>query len=187
MKRESKHAAARARIGVSACLLGERVRYDGGHKRARALTRRLEELVEWVRVCPETEMGLGVPREPMNLVGENGEHRLKTRETKTDHTDAMRAYAQERIASLARENLCGFILKSRSPSCGLEGVPVYDASGRAVSRARGFFTAALLERFPDLPIEEETRLADPRIFRKWMERVFAYRERQERKRRLSKL
>jgi uncharacterized protein YbbK (DUF523 family) len=164
----------RPRVGISACLLGEPVRWDGGHKLSRTLIDTLADRVEWVTVCPEIEIGLGAPREPMNLVDQDGTIRLLGVESRDDQTTAMRRYARRRVEELAREELSGFVLKSRSPSCGREGVPVYDTRGAVVRSDRGFFAQALLERFPELPIEEEDRLADSRVRRAWLARVLAY-------------
>jgi uncharacterized protein YbgA (DUF1722 family)/uncharacterized protein YbbK (DUF523 family) len=156
------------------CLLGEKVRYDGGHKRDRFLTDTLGEFFEWVPVCPEVELGMGTPREPIHLVQLHGEIRLAGTRSETDHTEAMRSYARRRVEQLARETLSGYILKKDSPSCGLERVRVYVGKGHATRSGRGLFAAALTERFGNLPIEEEGRLCDPRLRENWIERVFAY-------------
>jgi uncharacterized protein YbgA (DUF1722 family)/uncharacterized protein YbbK (DUF523 family) len=163
------------RIGVSACLLGRQVRYDGGHKRDRYMTETLAAFVDWVPVCPEIEVGMGAPREAIQLLEDEGLLRLVGTRSGTDHTDAMRAYARRRVGQLAKENLSGFILKKNSPSCGLERVPVHRGTGRVTQTGRGLFAAALAERFPTLPIEEEGRLGDPHLRENWVERVFAYR------------
>ena len=162
------------RIGISACLLGERVRYDGGHKRDAYLVETFGRYVEWVPVCPEVEMGLGTPRETLRLVRTGGDTRLVMPKTGADHTEAMRAYASRRIAELAEEDLCGYILKKDSPSCGLERVRVFDAHGVPAKSGRGLFAEALLQHFPHLPVEEEGRLTDPRLRENFVERVFAY-------------
>ena len=162
------------RIGISLCLLGEKVRYDGGHKHDRFLTDTLGEYFEWVPVCPEVELGMGTPREPIHLVELQGDLRLVGIRSKTDHTDAMRSYARRRAEQLASENLSGYILKKDSPSCGLERVRVYQGPGHATRSGRGLFAVALAERFGNLPIEEEGRLCDPRLRENWIERVFAY-------------
>jgi len=162
------------RIGISACLLGERVRYDGGHKRDAYLVETFGRYVEWVPVCPEVEMGLGTPRETLRLVRTGGDTRLIMPKTGADHTEAMRAYASRRIAELAKEDLCGYILKKDSPSCGMERVRVFDVHGVPAKSGRGLFAEALLQYFPHLPIEEEGRLSDPRRRDNFVERVFAY-------------
>jgi uncharacterized protein YbbK (DUF523 family) len=150
------------------------VRYDGGHKRDDVVIETLGRVVEWVPVCPEVEAGFGTPREPMNLVRADGGLRLMTVDTARDVTESFEAYAQERVSELAFEGLSGYVLKKDSPSCGLEGVKVYDAHGVAEQSGRGRFAAALLERFPDLPVEDESRLSDPRLRQQFLERAFAY-------------
>jgi uncharacterized protein YbgA (DUF1722 family)/uncharacterized protein YbbK (DUF523 family) len=162
------------RIGISSCLLGERVRYDGGHKRDLFLTDTLGRFFQWVPVCPEVEVGMGTPREPIHLVELRGEIRLAGIHSATDHTNAMRRYAKQRVKQLAEENLSGYILKKDSPSCGLERVHVHHERGRVTRSGRGLFAAALAERFPNLPIEEEGRLCDLGLRENWIERVFAY-------------
>jgi uncharacterized protein YbbK (DUF523 family) len=162
------------RIGISSCLLGEQVRYDGGHKRDPFVTGAFGTLVEWVQCCPEVECGLGVPRESMRLVRVGPRIRLLTAETTVDLTDRMEEYVERRVRQLAREDLSGYVLKKDSPSCGLEHVKVYDARGVPARSGRGVFAARLVEQFPDLPIEEEGRLSDPRLRKNFVERVFAY-------------
>jgi len=162
----------RLRVGVSACLLGEEVRYDGGHKREPFLVEVLGREVEWVPVCPEVEIGLGTPRPPMNLVRIGGETRLITAETGADHTAAMRSYAERRVEELAGDRLAGYILKKDSPSCGLERVKLYpEAGGDQTGEARGLFAEALVRRFPDLPVEEEDGLRDPARRERFLARV----------------
>jgi uncharacterized protein YbgA (DUF1722 family)/uncharacterized protein YbbK (DUF523 family) len=165
------------RIGVSACLLGDEVRYDGGHKRDAFLTDVLGPFVEWVKVCPEVEVGMGTPRESIRLVDEHGRIRLLTVKTGVDHTASMTAYAAKRTAALADEDLCGYVLKKDSPSCGMTRVKVYSGNkGQPGTRTGvGLFAHALLARFPHLPVEEEGRLTDPRLRENFIERVFAYR------------
>ncbi len=163
------------RIGVSSCLLGNLVRYDGGHKRDRFLTDVLARFVEWVPVCPEVELGLGVPRETIRLEHGDGGIRLVAPRSGTDHSAAMRRYARARVMSLAREDLCGYVLKKGSPSCGMTRVKVYGVEDRPAANGRGFFAEALLAAFPLLPIEEEGRLSDPHLRENFIERVFAYR------------
>lgn len=166
--------SAPIRIGVSACLLGEKVRFDGGHKRDPYLVESFGRYVEWVPVCPEVEMGLGTPRETLRLVSINDDVRLLMPKTGADHTEAMRAYTVRRLAELARENLSGYVLKKNSPSCGMERVRVFDARGLPAKPGRGLFAEGLLQHFPHLPVEEEGRLADPRLRENFVERVFAY-------------
>lgn len=163
------------RIGVSACLLGHEVRFDGGHKRDRFLTDTFGRFVEWVPVCPEEEAGFGTPREAMRLVDSDGRIRLLTVKTAIDLTERMERYSQERAARLTRERLCGYVLKKDSPSCGKERVKVYNAHRVPARSGQGLFASALHAKLSFLPIEEEGRLSDPRIRDNFVERVFAYR------------
>ena len=163
------------RIGVSSCLLGEEVRYDGGHKRDHFLTDVMGPHVEWVPVCPEFEMGLGVPREPIQLERNNGQISLVSIETRVDHTKTMERWAKQRLRELSREDLSGYILKSRSPSCGMERVQIQEDNGARAGHERGLYAKALIERFENLPVEEEGRLANPKLRENFIERVFAYR------------
>jgi uncharacterized protein YbgA (DUF1722 family)/uncharacterized protein YbbK (DUF523 family) len=163
----------RPRIGISSCLLGEEVRFDGGHKRDTFLTQILDPYVEWVRVCPEVEVGMGVPRETLRLVRVNGDTRMMTTRTGVDHTDSMRAWAEKRTKDLAAMDLRGYVLKKDSPSCGMERVKVYGDGGGARVGV-GTYAEVLKRRFPSLPIEEEGRLTDPILRENFIERVFAY-------------
>jgi uncharacterized protein YbgA (DUF1722 family)/uncharacterized protein YbbK (DUF523 family) len=164
------------RIGVSTCLLGEPVRYDGGHKRDAFLVETFGRFVEWVPVCPEVEAGFGTPRESMRLVRDGDGLRLVTFKTGTDYTQVMQRFAAKRVAALEQHDLCGYVLKKDSPSCGMERVKVYPRGGAMPSRTgRGLFAAALLEGHPSLPVEEEGRLNDPVLRENFIERVFAYR------------
>ena len=162
------------RIGISACLLGQPVRFDGGHKRDAFLTGTFGRFVEWVPVCPEIECGFGTPREAMRLV--RGAHgvRLLTVRTGVDLSARMERWSRSRVSELAGEDLSGYVLKKDSPSCGLDRVKVYDRGGAPARDGRGLFAAALVEAFPHLPVEEEGRLTDPRLRDNFVERVFAY-------------
>jgi uncharacterized protein YbbK (DUF523 family) len=162
------------RIGISACLLGQNVRYDGGNKLDDILLRTIGPLVEWVPVCPEVELGLETPREPLSLVESSAGLRMVVTKTGEDLTESMRAFARKRVSRLVREHLSGFVLKKDSPSCGLSHVKVYDSSGLSARTGQGLFAQALVRQFPDLPIEEEDRLADPAVRQSFMERVLAY-------------
>lgn len=166
---------ARIRLGISACLLGEPVRFDGGHKRDPFLVESLGPFVEWVLVCPEVESGLDAPRESMRLVQADGQIRLLTNKTAQDHTARMHGYARRRVEELAEGDLFGFVLKKDSPTCGLERVKVYGTAGIPVRSGRGLFADALVRRFPLLPVEEEGRLNDPRLRENFVARIFAYR------------
>lgn len=167
------------RIGISSCLLGREVRWDAGHKRDPFLTGTLAPFVEWVPVCPEVEAGMGIPREPVHLVRPKGEGetlRLLGTKSGTDHTAAMRRYARRRTRELAKLELCGYVLKEDSPSCGMERVKVYpEGEGPPKREGRGLFAEALLATDESLPVEEEGRLHDPALRESWIERVFAYR------------
>ncbi len=167
--------AAPVRVGVSACLMGEAVRFDGGHKRNDFLADALGNFVEFVPVCPEVEIGLGVPRATLRLVREKSETRLLANDTGADHTQAMLRFAERRAVALAREDLSGYVLKKDSPSCGMERVRVYGADGILWRDGRGLFARVLLARYPNLPVEEEGRLKDPQLRENFIERVFAYR------------
>ncbi len=164
------------RIGISSCLLGHKVRYDGGHKRDAFLVDLFGRYVEWVPVCPELEIGLGVPREPIHLVAARGgtTTRLVGVKSGADHTAAMEKYAKTRLDKLERLDLCGYVLKEDSPSCGLMRVKVWNEHGMSTRNGRGLFGAALVARFPHLPVEEEGRLSDARLRENFIERVFAY-------------
>lgn len=154
------------RIGISQCLLGDNVRYDGGHKLDSVLIETLGRHVEWVPVCPEVEVGLGTPREPMQLVGNRQAPRLVTINTGVDHTDAMNRFARQRVRELEALNLSGFVFKSASPSCGITGV----------SLGSGLFARAFMAHFPLMPVEEEGRLYDPQTVKDFLERVLSYRQ-----------
>ena len=163
------------RIGISACVLGEKVRFDGGHKRDAFINETLAPLVTFISVCPEVEIGLGTPRESLRLIRSEDGARMVARKSGSDHTVEMRNYARRKTRELARLDLCGFILKKDSPSCGMDRVRVYDHSGAPSRTGRGLFAAGLMNSLPDLPVEEEGRLRDPRLRENFFERVFAYR------------
>lgn len=162
------------RLGISSCLLGEEVRFDGGHKHDALLTETFGQFFEWVPVCPEMEIGLGAPRESLRLEGITGGSRLVAPRSGADHTDAMQRWAGQRLDELAGLDLHGYVLKKDSPSCGMERVRIYGESGVARRNGTGLFAAALLARFPTLPVEEEGRLHDMPIRENFIERVFIY-------------
>lgn len=164
------------RVGVSACLIGAEVRFNGGHKRQRFLTDRLAQYIDWYPVCPEMELGLGTPREAIRLVQIDERIQLKGSNSTRDLTSEMQQYSDERVEALAKLSLRGFVLKKDSPSCGMERVKVYSPSGSAVRTGRGIFADTLIKRFPNMPVEEEGRLSDPRLRENWVNRVFAYDE-----------
>jgi len=160
------------KLGVSACLLGEKVRYDGGHKLDRFLRDTLGQYVDYIPVCPEVECGLPVPRESMRLEGDPESPRLVTSITKRDITKQMVQWAKKRVKELEREDLCGFIFKSESPSSGMERIKVYNEKGMPVKKGIGIFAKIFMEHFPLLPVEEEGRLHDPKIRENFIERIF---------------
>ncbi|MHC1789643.1 YbgA family protein [Solidesulfovibrio sp.] len=160
------------RVGVSACLLGQPVRYDGGHKRDLYVMDTLGRHFEFVPVCPEVECGLGVPREAMRLTGDPDAPRLVTVKSGLDHTERMQQWAAGRVAALAGENLCGFIFKSKSPSSGFTRVKVYSDKGAPAERGVGLFARAFLDRFPLIPVEDEGRLHDDKLRENFIERIF---------------
>jgi uncharacterized protein YbgA (DUF1722 family)/uncharacterized protein YbbK (DUF523 family) len=162
-------------IGVSSCLLGNPVRYDGGHKHDRYITDVLAKYFEFVPVCPEVECGLPVPRESMRLFGDSKAPRLITSRTGIDHTEKMLSFCRRKISELETEDLCAFIFKKDSPSSGLHRVKLYGKSGSTRKAGRGLFAAAVTEHFPGLPVEEEGRLHDAVLRENFIEKVFCYR------------
>ncbi len=162
------------RLGISQCLLGEAVRYDGGHKRDTFLVDVLGPHVEWVPVCPEVEAGLGTPREAMRLVGTPEHSRLVTIRSKIDHTEAVVQWGAARVRELEELALSGYVFKKDSPSCGIERVRIFNAHGMPAMRGAGLFARAFHAQFPLTPVEEEGRLCDPALRDNFIERVFAY-------------
>jgi uncharacterized protein YbgA (DUF1722 family)/uncharacterized protein YbbK (DUF523 family) len=160
------------RLGISACLLGQPVRYDGGHKLDRFIADTLGKYVDFLPVCPEVECGLPVPREAMRLVGDPQRPRLVTNKTGIDQTERMLTWARRRVAELEREDLCGFIFKSDSPSSGMERVKVYTPQGMPSKTGVGLFARAFMEHFPLLPVEEDGRLHDPKLRETFIEAIF---------------
>jgi len=165
----------RIKLGVSSCLLGEKVRYDGGHTLDRFLTDTLGQYVDYVPVCPEVECGFGIPRETLRLVGNPDKPRLVTTRTGKDYTERMAQWAKQRVAKLEKENLCGFIFKSNSPSSGMERVKVYNEEGMPVKKGIGIFARLFMEHFPLIPVEDEGRLHDPGLRENFIERIFTLR------------
>ena len=166
------------KIGVSSCLLGEKVRYDGGHKHDRYLTDVLGRFFAFVPVCPEVGCGMPVPREAMRLEGDPENPRLVTIMSRVDKTEQMLQFCRAKVEELAGEDLCGFIFKKGSPSSGLFGVKVY-GDAMPPKSGSGLFAAAVAKRFPQLPMEEEGRLGDPLLRENFIERVFGYRRRKD--------
>ena len=161
-------------IGVSACLLGQKVRYDGGHRHDRYITDTLGRFFRFLPVCPEVECGMTIPRESMRLEGDPISPRLVTNKSRIDKTQQMLSYSDLRVRELESEDLCGFIFKKDSPSSGLYRVKVYAAGGMPSKSGSGIFAAAVARHFPLLPLEEDGRLNDPCLRENFIERVFAY-------------
>jgi len=160
------------RLGISACLLGSKVRFDGGHKWDRFITDTLGRYVEYRPVCPEVECGLGVPREPLRLAGDPGSPRLMTVHTAQEHTKRMARWVRKRVVELAKEDLWAFIFKARSPSCGVKRIKVFNEEGARTKNGVGIFARAFMEHFPLCPVEDEDRLHDPAIRENFIERIF---------------
>ncbi len=184
MDTKATHSGSpRPRVVISACLLGEAVRYDGGHKYDAKLRAGLDRLFVWVPVCPEVEAGLGVPREPMHLEGSSGAPRLVVTATHEDITARVRSLAELQARKLVASGIGGAILKSRSPSCGIRDAlilpapsesPATDESTTTTERptpGRGVFAAALMRIEPSLPIAAENELEDPVARRRFVDRV----------------
>ncbi len=163
------------RILISSCLLGEKVRYDGGHKREGYLVETLGRFVTWVPVCPEVDCGMPTPREAMRLVGNPSAPRLVTSQGGVDHTEKMLTFARRKLKELEALDLCGYICKKDSPSSGMERVKVYGGSGVPAKVGAGIFTKAFMDRFPLIPVEEEGRLNDPVLREMFIGRVFTLR------------
>jgi uncharacterized protein YbgA (DUF1722 family)/uncharacterized protein YbbK (DUF523 family) len=161
------------KIGVSSCLLGNNVRYNGGHALDRFITHTLGQYVQFVPVCPESECGLGIPRPTMHLRGAVDNPRLVVTKTGEDHTRQMVTWAKQRLGELAEENLCGFIFKKNSPSSGMTRVKVFNEKGQPVKKGRGIFAGMFMDRFPLIPVEEDGRLNDPVLRENFIEQIFA--------------
>ena len=160
------------KIGISSCLLGNEVRWNAGHKLDKYLTHTLGQFVEYVPVCPEVEAGFGVPRESFRLVGDPDTPRLVTFKSKTDHTERMVTWAKKRVSELDKEDLCGFIFKSDSPSSGMIRVKVYNEKGMPHKVGIGMFARAFMEHFPLIPVEDDGRLNDPLIRENFILQIF---------------
>jgi len=162
------------RLGISSCLLGEKVRYDGGHKLDHYLKNTLGPFIQWVPVCPEVEIGLTVPREAMRLVGTPESSRLVTKRAGVDYTNIMVRWTKKKVQELDQEKVCGFVFKSRSPSSGMKGVTLYNPSGIPSTRGVGIFAKAVMDKFPLLPVEDDSRLQNPQLRENFIERIFVY-------------
>ncbi|ACN17357.1 conserved hypothetical protein [Desulforapulum autotrophicum HRM2] len=161
------------KIGISSCLLGNKVRYDGGHSHDRFLTQTLGLFTEYVPVCPEVECGMPTPREAVRLVGDPENPRLMTQKTAVDKTDQMNVWIKGRLEELAREDLCGFIFRSKSPSSGLYRIRVYGEDGSITKNGTGLFARAFTKAFPRVPVEEAGRLNDPKLRESFIENIFS--------------
>ncbi|SDY49629.1 YbgA family protein [Tindallia californiensis] len=161
-------------VGVSTCLLGESVRYDGGHKLDRYVRDVLGEYFEYYPVCPEQESGMPTPREAMRLVGDEENHRLLTNKTGVDKTPMMKSYIDKKLPMLEKKELHGFIFKKDSPSSGLYRVKIYHENGNPIGKGSGMFAAAYKKAFPNIPAEEDGRLNDPHLRENFIVRVFAH-------------
>jgi uncharacterized protein YbbK (DUF523 family) len=162
----------RPRVGVSACLLGERVRWDGRDKLDRSLADALSDVCEVVPVCPEVELGMGVPREPIQLVRRASAVVLEGVHSKKDYTQAMSRFAGERIVALAALGLSGYVVKARSPSCGKDDTALHDEKGEPIGMTAGLFTMVLGAAFPSMPIEDDEKLRDPERRKRFLQAVF---------------
>jgi len=162
------------KVGISACLLGEKVRYDGGHKLDKYISDTLGNYFEWFPLCPEVEYGLPVPRESMHLVGDPASPRIVTIRTGVDHTDGMKKWAADKLRQLDKEDLCGFIFKSKSPSSGLGGIKVFTSSGMSSNRATGIFGGAFMSYFPLIPVIDDGRLHNQNLRENFIEQVLVY-------------
>jgi len=162
------------KIGISSCLLGSSVRYDGGHRLDHYLKNTLGRFIEWVPICPEVECGLAVPREPMRLVEDHGALRLITIKTEQDKTSAFSRWSRIRLKQPASADISGFVFKARSPSCGVCDTTIVDPSGRVIKKGAGLFVAAVSNHWHCIPLEDEGRLRDPGIRENFIERVFVY-------------
>jgi uncharacterized protein YbgA (DUF1722 family)/uncharacterized protein YbbK (DUF523 family) len=161
------------KIGVSACLLGHEVRYNGGHSRDRLITDTLSQYLEFVPVCPEVEAGYPTPRETFRLIGDPEDPTLITTKEMADHTPVMKGWALKRVIELEKEELCGFIFKKNSPSSGLHRVKLYNEKGQTTGlKTRGIFARAFTDHFPLLPVEEDGRLHDPKLRENFIESIF---------------
>lgn len=161
------------KIGISSCLLGNMVRYDGNHSHDPFLTQTLGLFTEYIPVCPEVECGMSIPREAIRLVGDPENPRLVSNENNIDKTEAMKTWAEGKLKALEKDNLCGFIFKSKSPSCGLYRIKVYGGKGGFSKTGTGIFARAFTEKFPRVPVEESGRLQDPKLRENFIENIFS--------------
>ncbi len=160
-------------VGISSCLLGEEVRFNGGHKLDNYITGTLADYFDFIPVCPEVAIGLPIPRPPIRLVRQDdGIHVVGVKDPSVDVTDKLHAYGRKMAGQLS--GISGYILKRASPSCGMERVKVYASDGRPIDKASGVFAEALMNEQPFLPVEEEGRLGDPGLRENFIMRVFVH-------------
>ncbi len=163
------------KIGMSSCLLGEEVRWDGDHKYDQYVRDVLGSYFDYVSICPEVDVGMGVPRETVALYGTLENPKMITKRSKTDWTKKMNHYTKDRIHELTKENLCGYVFKSKSPSCGIGKVPIYSEFGSSRMRhGSGMFASSFVKVFPLVPVEDEGRLHDPVIRENFIVRIFCF-------------
>ena len=163
------------KIGMSSCLLGEEVRWDGDHKHDQYVRDVLGSYFDYVSICPEVDVGMGVPRETVALYGTLENPKMITKRSKTDWTKKMNHYTKDRIHELTKENLCGYVFKGKSPSCGIGKVPIYSEFGSSRMRhGSGMFASSFVKVFPLVPVEDERRLHDPVIREKFIVRIFCF-------------
>lgn len=170
-----KAVETKIKLGISSCLLGEKVRYDGGHRWDRFITETMGRYIEFVPVCPEVGCGLGIPREPLRLVGNPDAPRLMTEKTKKDYTQRMKLWAHKRVAELKKEKICGFIFKSNSPCCGIQQVKVYNKDDVPLEQGVGLFAKTVMEHLSLIPVEDNDRLHVQEILDNFIKRAFSSR------------
>ena len=161
------------RLAVSACLLGKNVRYDGGHKLKPIIQEKLGLYVDFIPICPEVECGLSVPREPMRLIGKTDNPRLMTTATRIAHSEKMVTWAREKLKDLAKLNVCAYIFKSKSPSCGLSKIKIYDDHNQLIGIGSGLWARMFMQCFPLVPVVEETRFYDPGVWEDFISRILS--------------
>ena len=158
---------SKIKVGVSSCLLGEKVRWNGDHKQDRFVKDLLGQFFEWVPTCPEVEIGMGIPRETVQLAGDPSAPRMVGNKTGTDWTQRMNRYSKKRSSELSKMNLCGYIFKNRSPSCGIARIKVYGDDGNPTPNGRGLFAGAFMQQCTLVPVEDEGRLNDTKDSREF--------------------
>jgi uncharacterized protein YbgA (DUF1722 family)/uncharacterized protein YbbK (DUF523 family) len=174
IKTESKtEVPANIRIGVSSCLLGKKVRFDGGHKRSRFVTDALSNYFELIPYCPEVAIGMGIPRQPIRLVGDrDNPQAVGVKNPELNVTQPLKDYAHKVAGTI--DGLCGFIFKKDSPSCGMTRVKVYNSKGMPERAGTGLFAREIMQADPLLPVEEEGRLNDAGLCDSFITRVYVY-------------